>query len=165
MKTEIATPPPTVTPKTKRQKETTAAGKIGDWQRLLQPLVANADDLQHLEVPRTQLATMLTQATDLKQQQAARRAAKQAASKQLQDMLTEGVRLANLLRQAVKQHYGIRSEKLAEFGLQPFRGRKQPDPSTPPPVPAPQPETPIATPPAITAAPPTAPAPVPPASH
>ncbi len=163
MKTEIATPPPTVTPKIQRQRETTAAGKIGDWQRLLLPLVANDDDLKHLEVPRTQLATMMTQATDLKQQQAAQRAAKQAASKQLQETLTEGVRLANLLRQAVKQHYGIRSEKLTEFGLQPFRGRKQPDPSTPPPVP--QPETPIATPPAITAAAPATPTPVPPASH
>jgi len=46
-------------------------------------------------------------------------------------MLTEGGRLTALLRHALKQHYGIRSEKLAEFGLQPFRGRKQPEPSTP----------------------------------
>jgi hypothetical protein len=42
-----------------------------------------------------------------------------------------------MLRQGVKQHYGIRSEKLAEFGLQPFRGRKtktepEPKPETPP---------------------------------
>ena len=27
-------------------------------------------------------------------------------------------------RMAVRDHYGPRSEKLAEFGLQPFRGRK-----------------------------------------
>jgi hypothetical protein len=45
MKNETATPQPTDTPKTKRKKETTAAGKVGDWQRLLAPLVANADDL------------------------------------------------------------------------------------------------------------------------
>jgi hypothetical protein len=82
-------------------------------------------------VPRSQLAAMAAQAVDLKKQQAAQRAAKQAASQQLQEMLTEGVRLANLLRQAVKQHYGIRSEKLAEFGLQPFRGRKPVDAPTP----------------------------------
>ena len=36
-----------------------------------------------------------------------------------------GIRSAALSRRrlAIKQHYGIRSEKLAEFGLQPFRGR------------------------------------------
>jgi hypothetical protein len=126
--------------KVSRKKETTSAGKIGDWQRLLAPLVANGDDLKHLEVPRNQLATMTAQAVDLKKHQAAQRAAKQTASQQLQGMLTEGERLASLLRQAVKQHYGIRSEKLAEFGLQPFRGRKSPAP-TPTPAPVPNPTT------------------------
>jgi hypothetical protein len=144
VKNESLTPLPTDTPKAKaRKKETTAAGKVGDWQRLLAPLVANADELKHLEVPRAKLAAMVAQAADLKQQQAAQRAAKQEASKQLQEMLNEGVRLATLLRQAVKQHYGIRSEKLAEFGLQPFRGRKQSG------TPTPTPATPSTTPPAV----------------
>jgi hypothetical protein len=44
----------------------------------------------------------------------------------------------------VKQHYGIRSEKLAEFGVKPFRGRKRaekPEPTpTPTPVPSPPPK-------------------------
>ncbi|HZF10806.1 MAG TPA: hypothetical protein VFE33_18615 [Thermoanaerobaculia bacterium] len=150
MKNETLTPPPTGTPNPKaRNRETTAAGKVGDWQRLLAPLVANADDLKHLEIPRTQLAAMVSQAADLKKQQAAQRAAKQEASKQLQETITEGVRLANLLRQAVKQHYGIRAEKLAEFGMQPFRGRK----------PAPAPTTPSVPPPTVeVAGTPTAPA-------
>ena len=30
-----------------------------------------------------------------------------------------------MLQLAVKQHYGIRAEKLAEFGMQPFRGRSR----------------------------------------
>ena len=53
-------------------------------------------------------------------------------------------RMATVLRLAVKQHYGIRSEKLAEFGLPPFRGRvrkapSQPEePKTPSPAPSPQ---------------------------
>jgi hypothetical protein len=55
--------------------------------------------------------------------QAAQKAAKQEASKTLKTAVLEGDRLANLLRTALKQHYGIRSEKLAEFGMQPFRGR------------------------------------------
>ena len=127
--------PGTTTPKPRaRLRETTAAGKIGEWQRLLAPLTANAEELKHLEVPRAKLAAMAAQATELKQQQAAQRAAKQEASKQLQEMLTEGGRLTTLLHQALKQHYGIRSEKLAEFGLKPFRGRKPLESSTPTPA-------------------------------
>ncbi|HEV7517790.1 MAG TPA: hypothetical protein VGR07_15935 [Thermoanaerobaculia bacterium] len=142
-----AVPPQPGTPKAKaRKKETTVAGKVGDWQRLLAPLAANGDELKHLEVPRARLAEMVAQAADLKKQQAAQRAAKQASSQQLQEMLNEGQRLANLLRQSVKQHYGIRSEKLAEFGLQPFRGRKQKAASTPAPA---TPPAPGATPPPV----------------
>jgi hypothetical protein len=119
-------------------KETTYAGKLGDWQRLLEPVTANAADLAHLEVPRTQMAAVLAKAVAATKEQAVHKAAKQDLSKQLVDFILEGDRLANLLRVAVKQHYGIRSEKLAEFGLQPFRGRKAkaapetPSPSTPP---------------------------------
>ena len=40
-------------------------------------------------------------------------------------MIVEGQRLATVPKLVVKQHYGIDSEKLAEFGLQPFRGRRR----------------------------------------
>ena len=43
-----------------------------------------------------------------------------------------------MLRQGIKQHFGIRSEKLAEFGLAPYRGktgRKKPENPDPPPPP------------------------------
>jgi hypothetical protein len=52
-------------------------------------------------------------------------AEKQDVSKQFVDTLTEAERLSTVLRLAVKQHFGIRSEKLTEFDLQPFRGRKK----------------------------------------
>ncbi|HEX9940853.1 MAG TPA: hypothetical protein VGG03_02455 [Thermoanaerobaculia bacterium] len=50
-------------------------------------------------------------------------ASKQEASKRLRALLVEGQRIASGLRKFLKEHYGLRSEKLAEFGLQPFRGR------------------------------------------
>jgi len=34
-----------------------------------------------------------------------------------------GRRLATVLRTSVREHYGNRNQKLAEFGLQPLRGR------------------------------------------
>ncbi len=126
-------------------KETTDAGKKGDWGGLLATMAANSADLTHLEPLRAQLATQLDKAVDIGKQQAGLIANKQEMSKQLRAVITEGNRLATLLRSAIKQHYGIRAEKVAEFGVQPFRGRTRkaktpgtPQPSTnpPPPVPA-----------------------------
>ena len=128
-------------------KETTDAGKKGDWGGLLATMAANSADLTHLEPLRAQLAAQLDKAVDIGKQQAGLIASKQEMSKQLRVVITEGNRLATLLRSAIKQHYGIRAEKVAEFGVKPFRGKprkaKSPVPATPavpasqpPPVPA-----------------------------
>jgi hypothetical protein len=103
--------------------ETTYKGKIEDWDRLHERLTANAAELAHLDAMRARLEAAMEQTRQVVALQAAQTAAKQEASKSLKESITEGDRLANLLRAAVKQHYGIRSEKLAEFGVQPFRGR------------------------------------------
>jgi len=135
---QVTVPPtPTPTPNKAKQRETTYAGKLGDWQRILATLAANASDLPHLEIPRAQLAAFLTQAVEIKQQQAASRAAKETASVRLQTAIVDGQRLAALLRQAVRQHYGPRSPKLAEFNLKVFRGRTPNPASTPEPPPPP----------------------------
>ena len=118
--------------------EQTYKGKIEDWNRLQERLNANATDLAHLDGLRSQLGRVMEQARQIAAAQAAQKAAKQEASKTLKTAVLEGDRLANLLRTALKQHYGIRSEKLAEFGMRPFRGRnltakaKQPKPSPSP---------------------------------
>jgi len=119
-------------------KETTQKGKLGDLQRLLSSLNANSAELTHLEATRLRFAELLVKAQEAADLQGVHKAAKQEASLGLQTALTECERLANILRLGVKQHFGIRSEKLAEFGLQPFRGLKakpnaeKPKPSTPP---------------------------------
>ena len=121
--------------------ELTYKGKIEDWHRLQDRLTANASELAHLEGLRTQLGTVLDQTRQIAAAQAAQKAAKQEASKTLKTAVVEGDRLANLLRTALKQHYGIRSEKLAEFGVQPFRGRNR-TPKTQPPQSSEPPATP-----------------------
>jgi hypothetical protein len=127
-------------------RETTNAGVLGDLQRLAGKLEANSKDLPHLEVPRAKLGVLMTRVLEINTQQGAWTASKQEASKELKTLLNEGQRLANAMRAMVKEHYGIRSEKLAEFGLQPFRGRvrkaKAPTPDTPQPsAPVPHPTT------------------------
>jgi hypothetical protein len=90
-----------------------------------------------LETSVARLDALLAQGVDLTKEQGGLRASKQEKTQQLKSVLAEGSRLATLLRNAVKQHYGPTSEKLAEFGLQPFRGRKAkvaPEPDPEPPV-------------------------------
>jgi hypothetical protein len=106
-------------------KESTYVGRLGDVQQLLAKLSANIAEIPHLEGSLQQLGVLSGKAQEAFQRQAALTASKQEATKELQALLSEAMRLANVLRLAVKQHYGIRAEKLAEFGMQPFRGRKR----------------------------------------
>lgn len=105
-------------------KESTYSGVLGELQRLRKSLVANSADLAHLEGPKAKFNDLLDQAQEIVNHQAALTASKQEASKQLQTILRGAQRQGNILRLSLKAHYGIRSEKLVEFGLQPFRGRK-----------------------------------------
>jgi len=96
---------------------------LGDLGRMTAALAANAAELPHLEGVRLKLAANLSEAQEVAKQQAAFTAGKQEASRRFRKLVTEGQRLANGLRTLLKEHYGIRAEKLAEFNLQPFRGR------------------------------------------
>lgn len=109
---------------------------LGDLQRLLAAVNANAGDLQHLEGSRSAFEGLVAQAQVLSREQAALAASKQEKTQELRTVMTEGQRLATVLRFAVKQHYGISAEKLTEFGLQPHRSRprKTKEPEAPPPT-------------------------------
>lgn len=103
----------------------TNMGKLGIQHKLLAALTANSAELGHLEVIRAKLAGFVGTAQDAIYRQGALAAEKQEISKQLQEALGGGERLSNVLRVTLKEHYGIRSEKLTEFGIQPFRGRSR----------------------------------------
>jgi hypothetical protein len=122
-------------------RETKYTGMIGGWQRLHRLVEANKADLPNLEPFLAKLGTLLEQALEVTKRQAAMRAAKQEASKEIRKLASQGNRLTALMRQALKEHYGITEEKLAEFGLQPFRGRPRkkatPEKPEPPEVPPP----------------------------
>jgi hypothetical protein len=120
-------------------KERTVKGRMGALQRLLARLNSNREELPHLEMSRVRLEEQVAQMLEAADRQALHTAAKQQASQELQSFLAEGERLATVLQLAVKQHYGIRAEKLVDFGLKPFRGRprKTSPGAEPPPVPPP----------------------------
>lgn len=102
--------------------ETTQLGQKGEWQELITSL-ENNQELAYLTTQKDRLSGLLAQAVEITHQQNALAAQKQELSRQLQTIMAEGQRTATVLRKSIAAHYGIRSEKLAEFGMQPFRGR------------------------------------------
>lgn len=102
--------------------ETTQLGQKGEWQKLIKPLEGKPE-LAYLTPQKDKLSGLLDQAVEITYQQNALTAQKQELSKQLQTIMIEGQRTATVLRRSIAAHYGVRSEKLAEFGMQPFRGR------------------------------------------
>ena len=84
-------------------------------------LEANREELPHLETHRGKIDGVLDDVKDLTVQQASLTAAKQEVSKRLAERMREGEALMAFVDAGVRHHYGNRSEKLAEFDLQPFR--------------------------------------------
>jgi hypothetical protein len=98
---------------------------LGVLQRFAATLQDNRLDLAHLEGSIAKFRDLVAQAQEAAAQQAAFIASKQTASKRLAGLIADALRLLTVLRAGLKEHYGISSEKLAEFGLQPFRGRSR----------------------------------------
>ncbi len=132
--------------------ETTYSGVLGELTRFSAALAANAAELPYLAGPHERLDLILGDAQQTARQQSALIADKQETSKRLKSLVVEGQRVATGIRRLLKQNYGNRSEKLAEFGVQPFRGRTlKTKPGAPPPTPT-TPTTPSSTPPTPAAA-------------
>ena len=93
------------------------------WEGLLRALVANLVQLPQLEGASAKLEGLLVRFRDLGTQQAVHQATKQEMSRQLQAVVRDARKTATMIRAVLKEHYGIESEKLVEFGVQPFRAR------------------------------------------
>jgi hypothetical protein len=105
-------------------QETTYAGIRGEWKDLIAPLAEKPPGLEHLEPFRDRLSTVLDRTVEITKQQSALAANKQELTKELQALMTDGQRIAAVLRKGIKQQLGPKAEQLTAFKLQPFRGRK-----------------------------------------
>ena len=119
------------------RRNTRQSDVIKQWQTLVSALADNIGDLEHLSTRFVKLQDILAESIQVLQEQAAARASKQTASRRLEGLLSDGQKVATFLGAGIREHYGNRSEKLAEFHLQPFRGRRPAVKTEPPP---PQPE-------------------------
>jgi hypothetical protein len=113
-----------------------------EWRELATTITVNAADLPQAAVPLAALEVLLSDLPGLIVEQNLHRANKQQVSQRLDALHREGAKLATLLRNIAKQHYGSRNEKLVEFGIPPFRGRAR---KAAPPVETPTPTVPTPT--------------------
>jgi hypothetical protein len=98
--------------------------RINGWAQVIAGVTGNAGEAAPLEPGVVQLRELHKQAADLSAQQASLTAAKQECTKKLKQALREGDALADFLRTGARAQFGPESEKMVEFGMRPFRGRK-----------------------------------------
>jgi hypothetical protein len=114
-------------------KNKSQADVIKVWQNLVSALAENAGDLPHLATRLAKLQDILAETISAAQEQATARATKQGASRRLEGLLSDGQKVVTFLHAGVREHYGNRNEKLAEFHLLPLRGRRPAVKTEPPP--------------------------------
>jgi hypothetical protein len=106
---------------------------VAGWEVTNTGLTANK--VEHLEGKRGELEEKLMRFKGLSAQHAALTTSKQQVGKEMRALFRETETLMDFIRTGVRQHFGKDSEKLIEFGLQPFRGVKakapEPDASKP----------------------------------
>lgn len=93
------------------------------WRRLIDSVSEAEGDpeLQDLQRFRVQLEEMYRQALELAQRKAALEAQKQAATRELAELLENGSKTATWMRVWIREHVGHGSERLAAFDIKPAR--------------------------------------------
>ena len=86
-------------------------------------LAANIEEFPHFRSQVARLDTLLALLKELTAEQARLTASRQEVSKRIAEVNDEAQKLMTFLDVAVKEHYGKSSEKLAEYGMQPFRSK------------------------------------------
>jgi hypothetical protein len=99
----------------------TFAETVNGWDELLTAMEQNNGDLTLLEIPRERLAGIRDQIKAFAVEQAAAVASRQIATQRVEHLLAHGGKVATLLRVSIREHYGNRNPKIAEFGLKPLR--------------------------------------------
>lgn len=105
---------------------------VNGWDRIITAVSTNAGEVPQLEINLGKLRAKTEGVRSLYAQHAALAAARQETTQELQQMIEEGDELVRFLKAGAKAHYGKRSEKLIEFGVQPLRGRARRKPTEPP---------------------------------
>ena len=111
------------------RRNPTVADLLKDGNLIVAAIAENREDLPDLQPARANLESKLELIEELAVQARALQAKKQAMIQQINGLQDDAAKLIFFLHTGVKQRYGTRSETLAKFGLQPFRGGRRRSPS------------------------------------
>lgn len=102
---------------------------MSEMRHTLNAVNANQADLAFLADQTVELTTVLEGAEDARKRQDHFKAQVQQATRDLEAFLKQGQELLTRIRNGIRTRYGLKSEKLAEFGMQPRRPpqRKKPE--------------------------------------
>ncbi len=114
--------------------DNTYAETFAEWRLIIAPLATNNGETPHLDGHRTRLESFLAQADEIVTRQSDLTATKQQTSRELKGVVVEGRKAAAFLKAGIRDHYGRSSERVAAYGLQPFRGKKTAKPEEPAPT-------------------------------
>jgi hypothetical protein len=112
---------------------------MGEGDHLLATVQANSADLAHLEETRVQLAANMDVARAASVRQNTAKALVQQSTRDLEKAMVDTRELITRMRNGIRTKYGLRSEKMTEFGMQPRRALVRKAKEKPAPVPQPAP--------------------------
>src|SRR5215203_854994 len=116
---------------------TSRAGFLGECRTIAMVVALNTEDLTSAQEDRGLLDVTVEQIEQADTRQKYHKFQFQQATRDLENLTSLGRDLLLRLKNAVRARYGITSEKLAEFGLNPRRSRtaktKPTEPGPPPP--------------------------------
>lgn len=95
--------------------------KVNGWDKTDAAMIANDAEVAHLGFKLPTLRNNSQRMRVLYARHAALAAERQAITQEMQQLIEEGDQISRMLREALKEHYGKRSEKLVEFGIEPLR--------------------------------------------
>lgn len=106
-------------------KTSSQEGILSDWAQVLAAVEAHREDLTHIEDLRAGLAASAEALQTLRSDRGRLQMEIQSMTYEIQRALDHGKDLASRLRAGVRSTFGIRSDKLSEFGIKPIRRGSQ----------------------------------------
>lgn len=94
-----------------------------DWSQLLASVGKHPDEMDFMEDLSSELRLILTSVMDLNKERLQLKARSQQITRDMEALQNRGRNVAGRIRAGVKTQYGLNSEQLTEFGMNPRRRR------------------------------------------
>ena len=94
-----------------------------DWSQLLASVGKHPEDMDFMEDLSSELRLILTSVMDLNKERLQLKARSQQITRDMEALQNRGRNVAGRIRAGVKTQYGLNSEQLTEFGMNPRRRR------------------------------------------